>query len=111
MIFEEYSIRISRFTLSKIYKQNSIRYLKTHKSFHSANSEIELTRQRLKYISILAKYIYEKKEIIYMDETSTNVWESKFKVWQPTNTVLPMVYSLPKKRGSNITIIGAISNK
>jgi len=46
-----------------------------------------------------------------MDETSTNVWESKFKVWQPTNTVLPMVYSLPKKRGSNVTIIGAISNK
>jgi hypothetical protein len=46
-----------------------------------------------------------------MDETSTNVWESKYKMWQPNNLILPMVYSLPNKRGSNVTIIGAITNK
>ena len=46
-----------------------------------------------------------------MDETSTNVWESKYKMWQPKNSILPMVYSLPNKRGSNVTIIGAITNK
>jgi transposase len=46
-----------------------------------------------------------------MDETSTNVWETRSKVWQPTKSVLPMVHSLPKNRGSNITIIGAISNQ
>lgn len=46
-----------------------------------------------------------------MDETSTNVWESKYKMWQPNNSILPMVYSLPNKRGSNVTIIGAITNK
>ena len=65
------------------------------------------------FISIMNIYtnIYEKREIISMDETSTNVWESKYKMWQPKNTILPMVYSLPKKRGSNVTIIGAISNR
>ena len=46
-----------------------------------------------------------------MDETSTNVWESKYKMWQPNNSIIPMVYSLPNKRGSNVTIIGAITNK
>ena len=46
-----------------------------------------------------------------MDETSTNVWEAKYKMWQPKNTILPMVYSLPNKKGSNVTIIGAITNK
>ena len=45
-----------------------------------------------------------------MDETSTNVWESKYKMWQPKNSIIPMVYSLPNKRGLNVTIIGAITN-
>ena len=45
-----------------------------------------------------------------MDETSTNVWETRNKMWQPTNTKLPMAYTLPNQRGSNVTIIGAISN-
>ena len=66
---------------------------------------------RLQYIFQLSKYLRDDKEIIYMDETSTNVWESKYKMWQPKNSILPMVYSLPNKRGSNATIIGAITNK
>ena len=66
---------------------------------------------RLQYIFQLSKYLRDDKEIIYMDETSTNVWESKYKIWQPNNSILPMVYSLPNKRGSNVTIIGAITNK
>ena len=59
----------------------------------------------------MAKYLHQSKEVIYMDETSTNVWETKSKIWQPVNTLLPMVYSLPQKRGSNVTIIGAITNR
>jgi hypothetical protein len=66
---------------------------------------------RLQYIFQLSKYLRDDKEIIYMDETSTNVWESKYKMWQPKNSILPMVYSLPNKRGSNVTIIGSITNK
>ena len=46
-----------------------------------------------------------------MDETSTNIWESTYKIWQPTDSVLPMVHTFPKQRGSNLTIIGAITNK
>ena len=46
-----------------------------------------------------------------MDEKSTNLWDAKYKIWQPINTILPMVYSLPNKRGSNVTIIRAITNK
>ena len=45
-----------------------------------------------------------------MDETSTNLWEAKYKMWQPNNSILPMVYTLPKKRCSNVTITGMISN-
>ncbi len=45
-----------------------------------------------------------------MDETSTNVWEVPQRIWQTTNSRLPMAFTLPKQRGSNITIIGAITN-
>ena len=52
-----------------------------------------------------------KTEIIYIDETSTNLWELKSKIWQPRNTIIPMSYILPKTRGSNVTVIGAITNQ
>jgi hypothetical protein len=43
LIYTEYQIKISRCTLSKVYKDNNVGYLKTHKSFHSATKENELT--------------------------------------------------------------------
>ena len=52
-----------------------------------------------------------KTEILYIDETSTNLWELKSKIWQPRNLIIPMSYTLPKTRGSNVTVIVAISNK
>ena len=58
----------------------------------------------------MAKILDSGREIIYIDETSTNLWEFKRKIWQPRNTVLPMSYILPKTRGSNVTVIGAITN-
>ena len=59
----------------------------------------------------MAKILDSGREIIYIDETSTNLWEFKSKIWQPRNTILPMSYILPKTRGSNVTVIGAITNK
>ena len=58
----------------------------------------------------MAKILDSGREIIYIYETSTNLWEFKKKIWQPRNTVLPMSYILPKTRGSNVTVIGAITN-
>ena len=52
-----------------------------------------------------------KTEILYIDETSTNLWELKNKIWQPRNPIIPMSYTLQKTRGSNVAVIGAISNK
>jgi len=45
-----------------------------------------------------------------MDETSTNVWEFQGRIWQPRHGTIPMAYTLPKVRGSNVTIIGAITS-
>ena len=49
------------------------------------------------------------KEIWYLDETSTHLWQKKDRMWRPADGSLCL--SLLQKRGSSITIIGAISNK
>ena len=63
------------------------------------------------FISHLAQYVEQNKEIIYIDETSTHLWEIKKKIWQPRHATIPMTYDLPKERGSNVTVIGAITSK
>jgi hypothetical protein len=51
----------------------------------------------------------EGREIVYMDETSTDCWATRSKIWQPKNSVLPLVVQRTKNKESNVTIIGAIS--
>ena len=49
------------------------------------------------------------REIVYMDETSTDCWATRTKIWQPKDSVLPLVIQRTQKKEENITIIGAIS--
>ena len=51
------------------------------------------------------------REIIYMDETTTDMWAIRGKIWQPKDSVLPLVIQRALKKESNVTIIGAISQK
>lgn len=49
------------------------------------------------------------KEIIYMDETTVNLWQYNRKTWMDKNR--PINFQLSKDHGSSVTIIGAISTK
>jgi transposase len=44
-----------------------------------------------------------------MDETSTDLWDKRGKIWQPKDSILPMVIQKSRDRGKSITIIGGIS--
>ena len=33
----------------------------------------------------------KKREIIFMDETSSNMWVIRNKIWQPKDSVLPLI--------------------
>ena len=44
-----------------------------------------------------------------MDETSTDCWATRSKIWQPENSVLPLVVQRTKNKENNVTVIGAIS--
>jgi hypothetical protein len=82
---------MSRYTLANCYKELKIGYLKIHSSFYSARSEEEMVNLRVNYIKKIFKYMMQGKEIVYMDETSTDCWATRSKIWQPKDSVLPLV--------------------
>ena len=48
-------------------------------------------------------------QIIYLDETSTHLWEKRSRIWMPRNQ--PMHMRLNAERGKSRTLFGAISNR
>ena len=82
---------MSRYTLANCCKELNIGYLKIHSSFYSARSEEEMVKLRINYIKKIFKYMIQGREIVYMDETSTDCWATRTKIWQPKDSVLPLV--------------------
>ena len=57
---------------------------------------------------MLASLVVEGAPIIYIDETSVNIWMRKSKCWQPMDS--PVQVPLNSKRHKGITIYGAIGH-
>ena len=112
LIERQLRVVISTSTLRNAYKKMGVGFLKVHRGWYAAHSEMELRRQRVLFCRKMEAHLAEGREIIYIDETSTNCWMARGKIWQPRNSVLPLVFlELPKAKEENCTIIGAISNK
>ena len=112
LIERQLQVVISTSTLRNAYKKMGVGFLKVHRGWYAAHSEMELRRQRVLFCRKMEAHLAESREIIYIDETSTNCWMARGKIWQPRNSVLPLVFlELPKAKEENCTIIGAISNK
>ena len=77
----KYKIEISRYTLANYYRELKIGNLKTHSSFYSSRTEEEMVQLRVEFIKKIVKHMKRKKEIIFMDETSTNMWAIRNKIW------------------------------
>jgi len=77
----KYNIEISRYTLANYYRELKIGYLKAHSSFYSSKTEEEMVQLRVEFIKKILKHMKRKKEIIFMDETSTNMWAIINKIW------------------------------
>ena len=111
LIERQMSVSISSSTLRNVYQQMGVGFLKLHRGWHTSRNDLELRRLRVLFCRKMEAHIAEGREIVYIDETSTNCWAVRNKIWQPRNSVLPLVYfELPKNKEENCTIIGAISN-
>ena len=112
LIERQLRINICTSTLRNAYKQMGVGFLKVHRGWYAAQSEMEMRRLRVLFCRRMEAHLAQNREIIYIDETSTNCWAARGKIWQPRNSTLPLVlFELPKAKEENCTIIGAISNK
>jgi transposase len=60
----------------------------------------------VEFLKKLLTRMREKKQIMYMDETSSHLWEKISSVWMPKDEFIQ--FRLNKDRGKSMTIIGAI---
>ena len=77
-------------------------------TYHSEETiEVRLQEQR-KFVFRLGKLMKTGFLPVFIDETSTNLWEKGVKMWWPKN--LRHKVMLNKVRGKGITIIGALQS-
>jgi hypothetical protein len=74
---------MSRYTLASYYRELKVSYFKTNSSFYNSRSEEEMVYLRLEFIKKIVKHMKKEREIIFIDETSTNMWVIRNKIWQP----------------------------
>jgi hypothetical protein len=79
------------------------------KTLFSRRGSQELFLMRIQFIDTITQYYCQGKEIMYMDEASTHLWESRKSIWQPKDDNIRV--AIPPQRGSSVTMMGAIFNK
>ena len=83
LIYDYFKISLSRTTLSNFYKRERISYTMMKKTFaHRFNAQ-HLHIDRVNFIDKVTEYFLEGREIMYFDEASTHMWETRSKIWQP----------------------------
>ena len=101
---------ISRTLLLNIYKRhNIIRRKASYKFNRRLRTEYTETVERVSFCKDLLEYIHTGKQIIYMDETSTHLWEKMQSFRMPKED--PINVRLNKTRGKSVTIFGGISTE
>ena len=97
-------------TLRRYYIKFKVKYIRPNytywKSFAEKNS---LKEKQLEFVQQIGDAIHGSyyDEIVYIDETTLNLWQKMSKCWVTSG----MKLSLIKTRGPSITVIGAISKE
>ena len=65
--------------------------------------------ERISFIDKCTQYYTDGREIMYFDEASTHLWETRSSIWQPKDDNIRV--AIPASRGSGVTMMGAVSNK
>ena len=63
----------------------------------------------LAYLSNVVKHMKRRRKLIFIDETSTDMWDIRQRIWQPKDSRLPLVIQKANTKENKVTIIGAIS--
>ena len=106
----QYGVKISRTHLYNIYCLHGIRRREaSYKFTMGKRTEAELRIMIRQYVKDLIFYMRSGKRIIYIDQTSTHLWEKLGKFYMPIDD--PIYLRFKSTRGSSVTIMGAICSK
>jgi transposase len=91
-------------TLSKFYRENKVNRVVVKYQYQQA---IHQDRAKVRtYVLGLARRVIEGQNLIYFDETSCNQWMRSRMTWSCRSN--PVKMHLTAKRGSGVTVLGAI---
>ena len=95
-------------SVSKLYKRYKISYRKPQYSYYRKQAnQNQIYQQQQKICKEMGELIVKGRHIIYVDESTFNLWQTPNRAWVRSDTVL----TLPSQRGKSITVIGAISEQ
>ena len=95
--------------MANFYKKYNVKYMQPNFVFSNKLKEPKLKQEQYIFVAKLVNAIKAGREIVYMDETSVNMWNFRRRNWMSRSA--PMKVTLCKDRGCGLTIFGAISNK
>ena len=96
-------------TLWNYYQENNIKWRVAEYHWSSRYSMDELHAQQKLWGLDIIKYMRQGREIWFVDETSTHLWQKQNRIWRGPGSGFHL--TLAKKRGRSHTVIGAISFK
>ena len=106
---QDWGIRFTRPTLTSFYRRHGIGKMLAPFRWRTATTEQQRAWERREWVSVLVRHLQAGREVVYIDETSVNVWDCRARTWMYRTDPLPHV--LPKERAHNITVLGAITTK
>ena len=102
-----FKIHIWPDTLSRYYKLRNIKFAKPKRVNDSKHSDDDLKCHRLTFLTELAMRMEVGKRILFLDESSTHLWESKTRVWTPAKEKISVKRT--STRGHGATLYGVLS--
>ena len=63
------------------YKRMGIVYARPEYKYRRPEGTDVAMDRRVEFVNTLARYIHEGRDIIYFDETTSNIWDKRTKVW------------------------------
>ena len=107
-IHEKFQTKITQQCLGFWYRRNGIRWRRPNYKMLGALKRATLLKEQAEWSWQLTTYMQRGFEIIYIDETSSHLWDQKGKVWQPNDDSI--FIHRPSTRGHSVTIIAGLSS-
>jgi hypothetical protein len=109
VIKERFSFsKLAPSTLFNLYKKHKIKYRKPKYSYLSKMRKADQIKvKQKKFVEKVTRLRMSEELIVYIDETTFNVWQIPSHVWARPDD---LDVAISSKRGSSFTVIGAIDS-